>query len=74
LLVGDSSGRLSLFRQGDGELVGQCQAAAGFTVTQPILVGKTIFAATRDGWVHVEPYTELRARMTLAPAVPSCFP
>jgi outer membrane protein assembly factor BamB len=74
LLVGDSSGRLSLFRQGDGELVGQCQAAAGFTVTQPILVGKTIFAATRDGWVHVEPYTELRARMTLAAAVPSCFP
>lgn len=74
LLLGDGAGVLSFIDQANGQLVGQCKAPAGFTVTQPMLVGKTLFAATKDGWVYAEPYAKVRERMSLDAMIAPCFP
>lgn len=72
LVLGDRSGDIILLRDSDGARVGRCHVGAPFSPTAPLVVGKTMFAATRDGWVYATPYDSLRSRATRsAPA--SCF-
>jgi hypothetical protein len=63
VLFGDKSGQITLISLADGHLLGQCKTAGSFSVTAPILVGKTLIVPTRDGTVWAAPYAELRARM-----------
>ena len=72
VLLGDRKGTLSLLRRSDGTRVGWCRAGGPFTVLAPIIVGRTLFTATKDGWVHAVPYDSLRRR-ALQPGGPSCF-
>ena len=62
VLVGDARGRLTILDRATGRVVGQCGFPSPFTVTQPILVGRTLLVPTEDGALYAEPYAELRAR------------
>jgi outer membrane protein assembly factor BamB len=64
ILVGDRKGALTAYDVNDGAVKGQCNAGAGFTVLAPVLVGRTLFLATRDGAVVAAPFDSVRARMT----------
>ncbi len=72
VIIGDRTGTISLFRLGDGTSIGRCAAGAPFTVLGPVLVGRTLFTATRDGWVNATPYEDLRRR-ALEPGLKPCF-
>lgn len=71
MLLGDRTGTLSLLRLSDGAKVGWCRAGGSFTVLAPVLVGRTLFTATTDGWVHAIPYDSLRR--ALQPGGNPCF-
>jgi outer membrane protein assembly factor BamB len=73
LILGDHNGDIILLRGSDGVRVGRCHAGAPFSPTAPVIVGKTFFAATRDGWVYATPYDSLRSRATRSAAPASCF-
>jgi outer membrane protein assembly factor BamB len=62
IVLGDKDGRVILLRLADGALVGRCTAKGSFSVTAPVIVGKTFIAATRDGDVWATPYDSLRSR------------
>ena len=71
ILAGDKNGDVTVLSLADGALVGRCRAAAGFTPFAPLVVGRTLFAATRDGWVYATPYDSLRRRVSRGGA--TCF-
>lgn len=62
VVLGDKQGNVTLLRAEDGAMLGRCSAGAPFSPTAPIVVGRTLFAATRDGMVHATPYDSLRSR------------
>jgi outer membrane protein assembly factor BamB len=62
VLLGDKQGNVTLLRVEDGEILGGCSAGAPFSPTAPLVVGRTLFAATRDGMVYATPYDSLRSR------------
>jgi outer membrane protein assembly factor BamB len=64
VLLGDKSGNLTVLRITDGEVVGRCKAGGPFSPTAPVVVGRTLFAPTRDGWLRATPYDSLRRRAT----------
>jgi outer membrane protein assembly factor BamB len=72
VLLGDKSGTITLLNLSNGRVVGRCAAGGAFTPTAPVLVGKTLFVATKDGWLHAERYADLRAR-AIEHAGGSCF-
>lgn len=72
VLLGDRKGTVVLLDVRDGKPVGRCNAGGPFTVLAPVLVGRTLFTATKDGWVHAVPYDSLRGRAVRA-GEKSCF-
>lgn len=72
LLVGDKKGTMTFLRVADGSVAGRCNAGAPFSPTAPVVVGRTIFVATRDGWVRAAPYDSLRQRASVAGGA-DCF-
>jgi outer membrane protein assembly factor BamB len=73
VVFGDRGGYLNFVSVEDGSVIGRCSTGSRFTATAPVVVGKTLFAATRDQWVFAAPYSSLRQRAT-APDRPACFP
>jgi outer membrane protein assembly factor BamB len=72
VLFGDNQGFLNVLHLRDGTFAGRCRAGAPFTVLAPVVVGQTIFAATKGGWVTARPYAAVRATMTASGSRP-CF-
>ena len=62
VLIGDNRGRLTFLDRATGRLVGRCAFPSAFTVTQPLLVGRTLLSPTEDGALYAEPFADLRAR------------
>jgi outer membrane protein assembly factor BamB len=62
VIFGDKDGELTVLRLQDGMLIGNCVAGAAFTPFAPLIVGRTAFIATRNGWVHALAYQQLRLR------------
>ena len=62
VVVGDKDGKMTLLRLVDGALVGKCDGGSPFSVTAPLMVGKTMIVAMRDGNVWATPYDTLRSR------------
>ena len=54
------------------EAFGFFLVAKMFTVFAPVLVGKTLFVATRDGWLFARPYAMIRNLATTGKGRP-CF-
>jgi outer membrane protein assembly factor BamB len=72
IVLGDKNGYITLLRIDDGRVIGRCNAGAAFSPTAPVVVGRTLFTATRDGWVRATPYDSLRHRAIL-PGGTACF-
>ncbi len=72
VVLGDKKGNVTFLRAEDGAILGRCSAGAPFSPTAPIVVGRTLFAATRDGMLYATPYDSLRSR-ALAPGGMACF-
>jgi outer membrane protein assembly factor BamB len=71
VIVVGGGGQLTMLRLTDGSVLGSCRAA-GFTVTTPVVVGQTLFAATSDHWLYARPYDDFRKRVT-SPGSKACF-
>jgi outer membrane protein assembly factor BamB len=63
VILGDKSGNMLLLDMASGAIAGSCRIGGSFSVTAPLLVGKTLIVATRDGAVIAAPYVGIRARM-----------
>ncbi len=61
-LLGDAAGTLVVLSLTDGSLRGQCKASGPFSATGLIVVGRTVVAPTRDGWLRATPYDSLVRR------------
>jgi outer membrane protein assembly factor BamB len=64
VLFGDRNGDMSFLSLASGATTGTCTAGSPFTVFAPILVGRTLFVATKNGAVIAAPYDSVRARAT----------
>jgi hypothetical protein len=62
IVLGDKSGTVTFLRLSDGGVVASCSTDASFSVTAPVVIGKTLIAATRDGNVWAAPYDSVRER------------
>ena len=62
IFFGDAKGNVTILRSDDGGVVGRCTTGSKFSVTGPVLVGRTVIAATHDGSVWATPYDSLRSR------------
>ena len=63
MVFGDKKGRINIVRVSDGAMLGSCRTTSSFTPFAPVLVGRTMFVATRDGWVYATPFDSLRKRV-----------
>jgi len=73
LVLGDRKGQLIWLRLSTGELLGSCNAGTAFSPLAPIVVGKTLFTATDDGYVHAASYENVRRVALARGGRSSCF-
>ncbi len=73
VIFGDKTGYVTVLRLADGGLIGRCNAASPFTPLAPIIIGKTVFVATRNGRVYATPYDVFRRNASASDGVGLCF-
>jgi outer membrane protein assembly factor BamB len=62
VFFGDSDGKITFLNVATGAVTGTCVAPGAFSATAPIVVGRTVIAATRDGSVWAAPFDSIRTR------------